>query len=65
MTTYQSRAVWELCRQGLQTSAYRAVSKWERGDPYHLDDGVKVPRGVMFLIERCNRQVKHGARHLA
>lgn len=61
MTTSQSQAVWELCRQGLHLSAYKAERSWQRGDTYHLEFHGKLPRGVISLIERCNREVRYHA----
>ena len=62
MTNYQLRTIWELCRQGLQMSAYDAERCWEHGDMYHLDYDVKVPRLIKSLIECSNRDVQQIAR---
>jgi hypothetical protein len=56
MTTSQSQAIWELCRQGLPLSADDAERCWEQGDTYELDYHVKVPRLVNALIDECNRE---------
>lgn len=58
MTTSQSQAIWELCRQGLHMSADRAERCWESGVAYQPEFRVKIPRGVNTLIERSNRELK-------
>ncbi len=54
MTTSQSQALWELCRQGLPLSAYEAAHCWEQGQTYKLRERVKLPREVEGLIDLCN-----------
>jgi hypothetical protein len=54
MTTTQSRAIWELCRQGLPLAADEAEERWIRGESYHLSSWVKLPRSISALIELCN-----------
>ena len=56
MSITQAQAVWELCRQGLPLSADEAERCWAHGDSYHLDQRVKVPRGLVHMIERGNRE---------
>jgi hypothetical protein len=58
MTITQAQAVWELCRQGLPLSADEAERCWAHGDSYHLDQRVKVPRGLIHMIARCNREAR-------
>jgi hypothetical protein len=58
MTTSQSQAVWELCRQGLHMSADRAERCWQSGVPYRPDFHAEIPRGVKMLIERSNREAQ-------
>ena len=61
MTTNQSQALWELCRQGFPLSADEAERRWSRGQPYHLDFYVKIPASINALIERCNWEIKTAA----
>ena len=60
MTTSQSHAIWELCRQGLPLSADEAELCWEEGRVYRLQEPVKLPREVQWLIEQCNWEVGVG-----
>jgi hypothetical protein len=61
MTTCQSQALWELCRQGFPLSADEAERRWSRGEAYHLDFYVKIPRSINTLIEQCNWEIKTAA----
>jgi hypothetical protein len=58
MTSTQSQAVWELCRQGLPLAADEAEQCWRRGEAYHLNFRLKMPRSINALIERCNWETK-------
>jgi hypothetical protein len=64
MTKSQSQAIWELCRQGLHLSAGEAERNWDHGEPYRLDSYLQVPRRIIVLIDRCNWEIKIGARSL-
>jgi hypothetical protein len=57
MTTNQSLALWELCRQGLPLAADDAAEQWGQGQQYELAPGVRVSRGLEALIEQCNWEV--------
>jgi hypothetical protein len=59
MTTTQSKALWELCRQGYPVKAYEAEERWDKGEQYQLDWQVKVSREIMHLIEQSNWEVCH------
>lgn len=55
MSTKQSQAIWELCRQGFQITADRASRSWDRGEPF--DPGglePRIGRSLEDLIEQCN-----------
>lgn len=54
MTNTQTRAIWELCRQGFPLSADEAEASWENGEPFQPDWPVKTSRALEKLIERCN-----------
>lgn len=54
MTMIQTKALWELCRQGYPVKAYEAEEQWERGEIYELDWQVQVSREIMHLIEQSN-----------
>ena len=54
MTMTQSKALWELCRQGYPVKAYEAEERWERGEIYELDWQVQVSKEIMHLIEQSN-----------
>jgi hypothetical protein len=57
MTTNQSIALWELCRQGLPLAADEAAESWTRGLPFELPSGVRISRSLDALIEQCNWEV--------
>ena len=57
MTSSQTHAIWELCRQGLPLSADEAEHCWEEGRVYRLEEPVKLPREVECLIEQCNWEI--------
>jgi hypothetical protein len=54
MTSKQSQAIWELCRQGLPLFADEAARQWSRGQTIQLETGVRVGRWVKALIDQCN-----------
>lgn len=54
MTTNQSRAHWELCREGLPLTADEAAERWDQGRAFRLAEEVRVSRGLETLIEQCN-----------
>jgi hypothetical protein len=58
MTTNQSQAFWELCRQGLPLAADEAAEQWDRGKPFELENGVHLARYVEALIRQCNWEVE-------
>ncbi|WP_295887720.1 hypothetical protein [uncultured Thiohalocapsa sp.] len=54
MTTYQDKAVWELCRQGFHNVAEEAEAAWSRGKGYAPKEPLPLARGVMELIRIAN-----------
>ena len=60
MISYQSQALWELCRQGYPASADEAETRWYAGKVYHPDERVCLSRVLRVLIERCNDEVTGG-----
>ena len=54
MTSNQSQAIWELCRQGLPLEADEAARYWSRGQRYQLDPGLRVAKAVHALVDQCN-----------
>lgn len=54
MTTNQSLALWELCREGLPLAADEAAAFWAQGKSFELQTGVRISRGLEALIEQCN-----------
>jgi len=58
MTTNQSQAHWELCRQGLPLAADEAAERWDRGQPFKLENGVHLARYLEALIRQCNWEVQ-------
>jgi hypothetical protein len=58
MSTNQTQALWELCRQGLPLAAEEAAQCWNRGRPFFLDAGVHISHYVEALIEQCNWEVE-------
>lgn len=57
MTTNQSLALWELCREGLPLAADEAAERWDQGQHFELPPGVRISRGLEALIEQCNWEV--------
>ena len=57
MTMRQSQAIWELCRQGFPLEADEAAERWEHGEAFELETGVRVPRTVENLVDQCNWEV--------
>lgn len=57
MTTNQSIALWELCRQGLPLAADEAAEQWGQGMLFELPSGVRISRSLEALIEQCNWEV--------
>ena len=57
MTTYQSQAIWELCRQGYPIQADEAELRWRSGGAYHPDPYMKISRTLLVLINQCNFEV--------
>lgn len=58
MTANQSQALWELCRQGLPLAADEAAERWDRGQPFELENGLHLARYVEALIRQCNWEVE-------
>lgn len=58
MTTNQSQAIWELCRQGLPLAADEAAEQWDRGKPFELETGIRLARYLEALIRQCNWEVE-------
>jgi hypothetical protein len=50
----QSRAVWELCRNGYPMLADDAERRWSEGGAYHPDPQLRVSRALRALIDQCN-----------
>lgn len=61
MTTNQTQAHWELCRQGLPLEADEAAQRWGHGQPFELEHGVHLARYVEALIRQCNWEVQRSA----
>lgn len=57
MTTIHAQAVWALCREGLQSCADEAESRWRRGEPYHPDRRTGISRSLAELIRRGNTRL--------
>lgn len=57
MTTNQSLAHWELCREGLPLTADEAALRWDRGQTFELDLDMRLSRSLEALIEQCNWEV--------
>jgi hypothetical protein len=57
MTSAQSQALWELCRQGLPSIADEAAECWDRGLHFQLQYPVRLARSLEALIEQCNWEV--------
>lgn len=58
MTTNQSQAIWELCRQGLPLEAEEAAKTWTQGQHFELADGIHLTRFLVALIRQCNWEVE-------
>jgi hypothetical protein len=58
MTTSQSQAVWELCRQGLPLTADEAAERWEKGETYEPELPARMTRVIEHLIERSNWEIQ-------
>ncbi|WP_295541671.1 hypothetical protein [uncultured Thiohalocapsa sp.] len=56
MTTYQDKAVWELCRQGFHGMAAEAEEAWSQGQGYVPTEPLPLAREVMELIHIANRE---------
>ena len=54
MTTNQSLAVWELCRQGLPLIADEAEASWNLGQTFQIQSPVALARSIRELLDRCN-----------
>ncbi len=57
MTTNQSLAIWELCRQGLPLAADEAAEHWTQGLLFEPPSGVRISRALEAIIEQCNWEV--------
>jgi hypothetical protein len=64
MTTNQSQALWELCRQGLPLEADEAARMWTHGQHFELADGIRLTRYLVALIRQCNWEVERSERTL-
>ena len=62
MTTNQTQAHWELCRQGLPLAADEAAQQWDRGQTFNLEGGIRLARYLQALIRQCNWEVERSAR---
>jgi hypothetical protein len=58
MSSKQSLAFWELCRQGLPLLAEAASACWERGMKFELQQDVQVAKSVKALIDQCNWEIE-------
>jgi hypothetical protein len=58
MTTSQTKAVWELCRQGLPLIADEAARRWDQGQPFELDAELRLARSIKYLISQCNWELR-------
>lgn len=54
MTSYQDKAVWELCRQGFHGVAAEAEEAWSKGNDYAPKEPLPLARGIMELIRIAN-----------
>jgi hypothetical protein len=57
MTTTQSLALWELCREGLPLAADEAALQWGQGRSFEMPSGIRISRSLEALIEQCNWEV--------
>jgi hypothetical protein len=58
MSTKQSLAFWELCRQGLPLLAAAASACWARGTKFELQQDIPVARSLKALIDQCNWEIE-------
>lgn len=58
MSTIQSIALWELCRQGLPLLADAASRCWERGRTFELERDIEVAKSLEDLIDQCNWEIE-------
>jgi hypothetical protein len=58
MTTTQSLALWELCREGLPLAADEAALQWGQGQRFELTPGIRISRSLEALIDQCNWEVE-------
>lgn len=54
MSTLQTQAIWELCREGYPLVADQAAARWDQGHTFRLSDETQISRPVATLIEQCN-----------
>ncbi|MBV5310317.1 hypothetical protein [Chromatium okenii] len=57
MSTKQSQAIWELCRQGFQRTADEAARCWHSGQRFQAHD-VHVAHSLKDLIDQCNWEIE-------
>jgi hypothetical protein len=62
MSTKQSQAIWELCRQGFPLSADTAAKCWNSGQRFDPREEftVGLARSLEDLIDQCNWEVEKG-----
>lgn len=60
MSTKQSQAIWELCRQGFPLSADDAAKCWSSGQRFEFSEKftVGLGRSLEDLIDQCNWEVE-------
>lgn len=59
MSTKQSQAIWELCRQGFPLTADDAARCWRNGQRFDLERfDTELGRALENLIEQCNWEVE-------
>jgi len=58
MSTKQSLAFWELCRQGLPLLADAASDCWDRGKKFELEQEIEVAKSLKALIDQCNWEIE-------
>lgn len=63
MTTHQSQAVWELCREGYPLSADEAEIRWKSGEAYHPESEMKISRALQLLIFQSNYDARYRPVH--
>lgn len=57
MTSYQDKAVWELCRQGLHGVAADAEAAWKRGEDFAPEEPLPLAREIRELIRIANWEI--------